>query len=172
MPPDVNPKPSLNAFDVFNVKKSCWLVIVDDVAKKGTYPVVPDGVHLLLNVVQSVVDKTPLFVALAVGKLNVCVDVALLMFTSVPLVPVAKVCVPAVNPFKSVIPPVDNDNKSYQIEWKRERQALTDEEIAKNKEQIRLLIENIGEPIKSGVDYEHKNKVMSQARMIKRAETA
>jgi len=62
--------------------------------------------------------------------------------------------------------------KSYQIEWKRERQALTDEEIAKNKEQIRLLIENIGEPIKSGVDYEHKNKVMSQARTIKRAETA
>ena len=62
--------------------------------------------------------------------------------------------------------------KSYQIEWKRERQALTDEEIAKNQEQIRMLIEKIGEPIKDGVDYEHKNKVMSQARTIKRAETA
>jgi hypothetical protein len=62
--------------------------------------------------------------------------------------------------------------KSYQIEWKRERQSLTDEEIAKNQEQIRLLIEKIGEPIKDGVDYEHKNKVTAQARAIKRAEMA
>ena len=59
---------------------------------------------LLLNVVQSALLKAPLFVAEAVGKLKVCVEVAEEIPKSVPLVPTAKVCVKAVNPFKEVIP--------------------------------------------------------------------
>ncbi len=46
---------------------------------------------LLLNVLQSVLLKAPLFVALAVGRLNVCVDVADDILKSVPAVPVANV---------------------------------------------------------------------------------
>ena len=61
--------------------------------------------------------------------------------------------------------------RTASIEWQR-RNALTDEEIAKNREQVRLLIEKIGEPITSAVDIEHKNKVMSQARTIKRSEVS
>ena len=40
----------------------------------------------------------------AVGKLKVCVEVTELIAKSVPLVPTAKVCVNAVNPFKLVMP--------------------------------------------------------------------
>jgi hypothetical protein len=41
---------------------------------------------------QSALLKAPLFNALAVGKLNVCVSVTELIAKSVPLVPVAKFC--------------------------------------------------------------------------------
>jgi len=46
---------------------------------------------LLLNVVQSALLNAPLFVALAVGRLNVCVDVADEILKSLPDVPVANV---------------------------------------------------------------------------------
>jgi hypothetical protein len=57
-----------------------------------------------LNVVQSAELKAPLFVALAVGKLKVCVLVADEIAKSVPLVPVAKFCTCAVKPFNAVKP--------------------------------------------------------------------
>ena len=59
---------------------------------------------LLLNVVQSVLLNAPLFIALAVGRLNVCVEVADEILKSVPVVPVANVCVEAVRPFRDVMP--------------------------------------------------------------------
>jgi hypothetical protein len=49
----------------------------------------------------------PLAVAEALGILNVCVDPALLILKSVPVVPVAKFCTCAVNPFKAVKPVVN-----------------------------------------------------------------
>jgi hypothetical protein len=60
---------------------------------------------LLLNVLQSVLLNAPLFVALDVGRLNVCVEVADEILKSDPAVPVANVCVEAVRPFSDVIPP-------------------------------------------------------------------
>jgi hypothetical protein len=69
---------------------------------------------LLLNVDQSAELKAPLFVALAVGKLNVCVLVADEIPKSVPLVPVAKFCTCAVKPFNAV-KPVEN----VVITWQR-----------------------------------------------------
>jgi hypothetical protein len=60
-----------------------------------------------LNVVQSAELKAPLFAALAVGKLNVCVLVEEDIPKSVPVVPVAKFCTCAVNPFNAV-KPVEN----------------------------------------------------------------
>ena len=59
---------------------------------------------LLLNVVQSVEDNAPLFVADAVGRLNVCVSVTDNILKSVPDVPTARYCTWAVNPFKAVNP--------------------------------------------------------------------
>ena len=57
---------------------------------KPTEVTVPRLDVLLLKVVQSAELKAPRFVALAVGKLNVCVAVALAIAKSVPLVPTAK----------------------------------------------------------------------------------
>ena len=47
---------------------------------------------LLLKVVQSVLERAPLLVAEAVGKLNVCVSVTDDILKSVPDVPTAKYC--------------------------------------------------------------------------------
>jgi hypothetical protein len=59
------------------------------VLNKGIVPAVPD--FTVLKAVQSVVDKTPLFVADAVGKFKVIIGVvvglATLPFTSVPVDP-------------------------------------------------------------------------------------
>jgi hypothetical protein len=57
-----------------------------------------------LNVVQSAELNAPLFAALAVGRLNVCVLVADEIPKSVPAVPVAKFCTCAVKPFSAVKP--------------------------------------------------------------------
>lgn len=68
----------------------------------------PVGVlNLPLNVVQSPELSAPLLLALAVGRLNVCVDVAELMPKSVPAVPVAKFCTCAVKPFSALSPVVN-----------------------------------------------------------------
>ena len=56
------------------------------------------GFCLPLKVLQSDELKAPLLVALAVGKLNVCVSVAELIAKSVPDVPTAKYCVCLVYP--------------------------------------------------------------------------
>jgi hypothetical protein len=80
------------------------LVKVDAPEKYGILFAVPLPPILPLNVLQSVLLNAPLFVALAVGRLNVCVDVADEILKSVPVVPVANVCVVAVNPFSDVIP--------------------------------------------------------------------
>ena len=70
--------------------------------------VVPVGVlNLPLNVVQSPELSAPLFNALAVGRLKVCVDVAELMPKSVPAVPVAKFCTCAVKPLRAFKPVVN-----------------------------------------------------------------
>jgi hypothetical protein len=81
------------------------LVKVDAPEKYGILFAVPLPPILLLNVVQSVLLSAPLLVALAVGRLNVCVDVADEILKSVPAVPVANVCVEAVRPFSDVMPP-------------------------------------------------------------------
>ena len=47
---------------------------------------------LLLNNVQSAWEITPLLVAEAVGKLNVCTDPDVLILNPLPAVPVAKLC--------------------------------------------------------------------------------
>ena len=57
-----------------------------------------------MKVVQSAELKAPLFVADAVGKLNVCVFTAEAILKSVPPAPVAKYCTCSVNPFKAVNP--------------------------------------------------------------------
>ena len=79
--------------------------------KYVTCPLVPVPVTglvkafcLLLKVVQSALDKAPLLVALAVGRLKVCVAVELAMLKSVPLVPVAKNCTCLVKLFNEVNP--------------------------------------------------------------------
>ena len=59
---------------------------------------------LPLNVLQSVELNLPVFAAEATGRLKVCVAVVLEILKSVPLVPVAKYCTCAVNPFNAVIP--------------------------------------------------------------------
>ena len=70
--------------------------------------VVPLGVlNLPLNALQSAELNAPLLVALAVGRLKVCVDVAELIPKSVPLVPVAKFCTCAVKPFSAFNPVVN-----------------------------------------------------------------
>ena len=56
--------------------------------------------NLLSNSVNLVAVNKPLFVPLALGKLNVCVLPVLLIAKSVPLVPTAKVWVATVKPFK------------------------------------------------------------------------
>jgi hypothetical protein len=71
----------------------------------ATCPLVPLPPTFPLNVLQSELLNAPLFVADAVGKLNVCVDVELAILKSVPVVPVAKVWVEAVRPFRDVMPP-------------------------------------------------------------------
>ena len=67
-------------------------------ADKSPPPVIGDVVlivlevaTLLLNVLQSVLDNLPVFVADATGRLKVWVEVAELIAKSVPDVPVAKV---------------------------------------------------------------------------------
>ena len=64
----------------------------------------PNDVTLLLKVVKSELLNLPVLVALATGRLKVCVDVADDILKSVPLVPMAKVCTCAVKPFKAVMP--------------------------------------------------------------------
>jgi hypothetical protein len=71
----------------------------------NTLPLVKAGrLNFPLNVDQSVELKAPLFAALAVGKLKVCVLVADDIPKSVPVVPVAKFCTCAVKPFNAVNP--------------------------------------------------------------------
>ena len=62
---------------------------------------------LLLNVLQFAELNAPLLVALAVGKLNVCVSTELEIAKSVPLVPTAKYCVCFVSPFNACKPVVN-----------------------------------------------------------------
>lgn len=59
---------------------------------------------LALNVCQSVLDNFPVWVASATGILNVWVEVDDEILKSVPVVPVANVCVVAVRVFRVVIP--------------------------------------------------------------------
>ena len=56
---------------------------------------------LLLNVVQSVEESSPLFVADAVGILNVCVVPTEEMLKSVPVEPVVRSCAAAIKPFRA-----------------------------------------------------------------------
>jgi hypothetical protein len=58
-----------------------------------------------LKVLQFALLSNPLTLALAVGKLNVCVEPVLEILKSDPLVPVANDCVELVNPFNVEIPP-------------------------------------------------------------------
>jgi hypothetical protein len=89
---------TLNAAGI--VKPTLVTVPVGIVGKVARLPsprtysdVVPLGVlNLPLNVVQSPELSAPLLLALAVGRLKVCVEVAELMPKSVPAVPVAKFC--------------------------------------------------------------------------------
>jgi hypothetical protein len=60
-----------------------------------------------LNALQSALLNAPLFVADAVGRLNVCVAVTLDMLKSVPLVPTAKYCVGVVKPLRVPTPVVN-----------------------------------------------------------------
>ena len=58
---------------------------------------------LELNVVQSAEESNPRLEAEAVGKLKVCVVPEETMPKSVPVVPVANVCVAPVRPFNEVM---------------------------------------------------------------------
>ena len=58
---------------------------------------------LLLNVIQSAADINPRLVDVAFGMLNVWVEPDDEMLKSVPSVPVAKVCVEPVSPFKDLM---------------------------------------------------------------------
>ena len=67
---------------------------------------------LLLNVTQSVLVNNPRLDDDASGKLNVCVEPDEIMLKSDPVVPVAKVCVDAVNPLSEIMAfPVNNCSK-------------------------------------------------------------
>jgi hypothetical protein len=85
------------------------VVLVPDAAVGAVGTLVNAGEFvgaLSLNVVQSAEESAPLFVAEAVGKLNVCVAVTELILKSVPDVPTAKFCTCAVSPFNAVKPVV------------------------------------------------------------------
>lgn len=60
--------------------------------------------------------------------------------------------------------------KSYQIEWKRERQSLTDEEIEKNLKQIKLLTDGIFKDVPDIHERKHSAIVKEQARKIRESE--
>lgn len=63
---------------------------------------------LLLNVVQSDAVNAPLPEADADGILNVCAEAEETILKSVPVVPVANICVELVNPFNDVMALPDN----------------------------------------------------------------
>ena len=81
--------------NVLSALKSCVVPLIVSERVEGTFE---------LNALQSVELNAPLFAALAVGKLKVCVLVADDIAKSVPLVPVAKFCTCAVKPFNAVNP--------------------------------------------------------------------
>lgn len=66
-----------------------------------------NALSLELKVDQSAVDNAPLTVAEAVGRLNVCTVPDDDMPKSVPVAPVANVCVIHVNPLSDVMPTSD-----------------------------------------------------------------
>ena len=76
---------------------------VDPAVKYAISFVVPEPPSFPLNVLQSVELSLPVLVADAVGRLNVCVVPAELIAKSVPVVPVARVCVAPVSPPSDVI---------------------------------------------------------------------
>ena len=98
------PVPIDNFLATSSHRKSALLDKVPMPVKNAPCPAVPLPPIFELNVLQSADETAPLLLALAVGRFNVCVLPELEIAKFVPLVPVAKVCVAPVWPFKSVRP--------------------------------------------------------------------